>query len=37
MSALIAIEMPLHCKIAHLAPLAAAVLDYPVSGYSRFS
>jgi len=36
MTALVAIETPLQGKIVPLAPLAAAVPDYPDSGYSRF-
>jgi hypothetical protein len=36
MTTLIAIETPLQDKIMHLAPLAAAVPDFPDSGYSRF-
>lgn len=36
MTALIAIETPLQGKNVHLAPLAAAVPDYPVSDCSRF-
>jgi len=36
MTPLVTIETPLPHTIAHLAPLAAAVLDYPEAGYPRF-